>query len=285
MKRFLVSKNESRRLSFIRQIKGKKIAIYNKKSDLLKEFDLSISLADLNRNHIYLETLAKVDGNTSVVLIDILIKAGVYVNPYGKVYAFTEAAKTTYVIDTFAFKFTEKSIFRPFLFIDPNILGSSLGEFYNTGIYKHFEENTVETYYKKVKPHIIMDVDPIEVEVIKFKPTKQEVRDYEKLKKKIIIDDEEPKAKIINTLIKYVDGLESKKKVVDKFKSTNSYFVKSNNPRNKFKVYEALASPDIKKVTFVSSGIFGADEIELSKTKKAIERHNDLIYKILGKDG
>jgi len=107
MKNFLVSRNQSNRLDSIRKIKGKKIAIYNGESELLKEFDLCIDMSRLMNDEYLLTNLPKCDGNSSIVLIDVLIKHGVYVHPYGKIYKFCENAKQVFVIDTFAFKWDE----------------------------------------------------------------------------------------------------------------------------------------------------------------------------------
>ena len=275
-KQFLVSRNFEHRLKYINKIKGKKIVIYKDKSDLLKQFDIAIQMDDLMKADVYLENLAKMDKETTVVLIDVLIKNGVYVHPYGKIYAFTEQAKQTIIIDTFAFKFTEKGIFRPFLFINPQILGNSLSEFFDDDTNNNFDKNTVENYYIKVKPYIELDVTPISIEVVKYKPTKEEIRQYNGLKEQLIKDISIPKTKIITMLIKFVDALQSKDDVLQKIPK-DGYIQFSNKPKNKFELYEKLKDENITKVYFLSSGMFGADEIELSKTMMAINRHNDLI--------
>ena len=273
--KFLVSKNFENRLAFVNKIKGKKIAIYNEKSYLLENYDLAIDMNKLMKGDYFLENLAKCDGETTLVLIDILIKNGVYVHPYGKIYAFTEQSKETLVIDTFAFKWDEKQIVRPFLFINPNLLGSSMINFFEG------KENTVENYYKTIKPCIKMDVAPIEIEVIKYEPTQEEIDEYEKQKKIAIYFLQYPKIKVISALIKYVDNLPSKKAAYSRV-PPNCVLVTSNKPKNKFWIYDVLKDENVKKVVFLSSGVFGADEIELHKTKDALERHNDLIRLING---
>lgn len=273
--KFLVSKNFGNRLNFIRKIKGRKIAIYNYQSDLLNEFDLCIDMHKLMKGDYYLENLALCDGKTTVVLIDVLIKHGVYVHPFGKIFAFTEQAKETIIIDTFAFKWDEKQIVRPFLFIDPSILGSSMINFYES------EKNTIENYYVRIKPYIKMDVTPVEIEVIKYHPSKQELSSYHSLKQRLIMDEKQPKTKIVTELIKYVDGLESRKKAIKQV-SDGCILISSNKPKNKFMIYDILRDENVQKIAFLSSGVFGADEIELNKTKKAIERHNTLIQLLNG---
>lgn len=273
--KFLVSKNFDNRLKYIRQIKGRKIAIYNLQSDLLKEFDLCIDMHKLMQGDYYLENLALCNGETTVVLIDVLIKHGVYVHPFGKIFAFTEQAKETFIIDTFAFKWDEKQIVRPFLFIDPSILGSSMINFYES------ENNVIENYYQRIKEFIQMDVAPIEIEVIKYEPTPEELFGYNALKQKLIMDEKQPKTKIVTSLIKYVDELKSRKLAAEKV-SKDSILIQSNKPKNKFLIYEILRDENVKKISFLSSGIFGADEIELNKTLQAIERHNELIRLLNG---
>lgn len=273
--KFLVSKNFDNRLKYIRQIKGRKIAIYNLQSDLLKEFDLCIDMHKLMQGDYYLENLALCNGETTVVLIDVLIKHGVYVHPFGKIFAFTEQAKETFIIDTFAFKWDEKQIVRPFLFIDPSILGSSMINFYES------ENNVIENYYTRIKDFIQMDVAPIEIEVIKYEPTHEELSGYNDLKQKLIMDEKQPKTKIVTSLIKYVDELKSRKFASLKA-SLDSVLIQSNKPKNKFLIYEILRDENVKKICFLSSGVFGADEIELNKTLQALERHNELIRLLNG---
>lgn len=273
--KFLVSKNFENRLNFIRQIKGKKIAIYNMPSDLLKEFDLSIDMHKLMKGDYYLENLALCNGKTTVVLIDVLIKHGVYVHPFGKIFSFCEQAKETLIIDTFAFKWDEKQIVRPFLFIDPSILGSSMINFYES------ENNTIENYYPRIKEFVQMDVTPVEIEVIQYTPTIDELTGYNDLKRQLIMDEKQPKTKIVTSLIKYVDSLKSRELASLKV-SSDSVLIQSNKPKNKFLIYEILRDENVKKITFLSSGVFGADEIELNKTRHAIERHNELIRLING---
>ena len=273
--KFLVSKNFENRLNFIRKIKGKKIAIYNIESDLLKEFDLCIDMHKLMKGDYYLENLALCNGETTVVLIDVLIKHGVYVHPFGKIFSFCEQAKETLIIDTFAFKWDEKQIVRPFLFIDPSILGSSMINFYES------ENNVIENYYTRIKEYIQMDVAPIEIKVIHYTPTDEEIIGYNALKQQLIMDEKQPKTKIVTSLIKYVDGLQSRRFATLKV-SSDSILIESNKPKNKFLIYEILRDENVKKITFLSSDIFGADEIELNKTKQAIERHNELIRLLNG---
>lgn len=286
--KFLVSKNFYNRLKFIRKIKGKKIAIYNIESDLLKEFDLCIDMHKLMKGDYYLENLALCDGTTTIVLIDVLIKHGIYVHPFGKIFSFCEQAKETLIIDTFAFKWDEKQIVRPFLFIDPSILGSSMINFYES------KNNVIENYYPRIKNFIKMDVAIIEIEEIKYNPTQEELTGYDALKQQLIMDEKRPKTKIVTELIKYVDNLESKRNAISNYFDTypksnilfgpniNTAIIQSNNSRIKFKIYELLQNEKISKLVFLSSGIFGADEIELNKTKQAIERHNILVKLFYG---
>lgn len=272
---FLVSKIDKTRIDFINNIQGKKIVIYNKKSPLLDLFDHAINMNLLMKDDYFLSSLSECNKNTSIVLLDILIKNGIYAHPYGKVYKFCESCKDVFIIDTFIFKWDERQIIRPFLFLNSNILGASLINFMTD------KNNTIENYFNDVKKYIYLDVSPIEINQINYNPTKNEVEGYNDLKKFLIMEKKYPKNKVITSLIKYVDGLNSKKNVFVK-EENNCVNITSNLPNNKFKVYDKLSKNEFKKVVFYSSGIFGADEIELSKTKNAIERHNFLIELING---
>lgn len=271
MKKFFISRNQDERIDFIKSIEGKKVAIFNKSSDILKHFDVCIDMNQLMNNDYFLENITKCDSTTTLVLVDVLVKNGIYVHPYGKIFRFTEVAKQTIIVDSFIFKFDEKHIVRPFLFIDTSVFGTSMIGFHAD------ESNTVENYAKRVRSYIDCRVNEIECVTIQYKPTQNEKDEYENLKKTLIYDKAEKKNKIVTSLIAYVDSLESKKKVVAKTYDAGAYIIKSNNPKNKFKLYEVLKDEEINKIVFFSSGIFGADEIELQKTKNAIERHNKLI--------
>jgi len=140
-----------------------------------------------------------------------------------------------------------------------------------------------------------MDVreDPLEIEVIGYAPTEIEKDEYNELKRRLIEDVANSKTHVVSELIKFVDRLESKQFAVMAYLNNfafaidaskygyahggNALIITSNNPKRKFTVYEMLRNPNLTKVVFFSSGVFGADEIELSKTKDALLRHNDLI--------
>lgn len=279
--RFLVSRNAKTRQAFTKAIPGKAIVIHNGPCAYAGQVKASIDMADLMKDNVFLPTLAKMDAHTPVVLMDVLVKHGVYTHPYGKIYAFTSKASAVYIVDSFAFKFTEKGIFRPFLFIDPNILGSSLIEFYNEGPFKDFAENTIDKYIDKVRPHIKTDERPLEVETLKFRVAKDEVAAYEKLKDRLINKEKLPKPSVVNQLIAFVDALPGKVKVVAdqelKQPVGTTLLVKSNDARAKFKMYEALRDPRIDRVVFFSSGKFGSDELALAESRDALVRHNELL--------
>lgn len=285
--RFLVSRNPKTRQAFTKAIPGKAIVIHNGPCAYAGPVKATIDMADLMRDEVFLPTLAKMDAKAPVVLMDVLVKHGVYTHPYGKIYAFTEKAPAVYIVDSFAFKYTEKGIFRPFLFINPSILGSSLMEFYNEGPFKDFAQNTIDHYIDKVRPHIKTDERPLEVETVKYRVTAKEKAEYEKLKDRLINKEKLAKSSVVTKLIDYVDVLPGKVKVVAeqelKQPVGSTLLVKSNNPRANFKMYEALRDPRITKVVFFSSGKFGADELALAETRDALVKHNELLEALITK--
>lgn len=274
MKKFLVSKNHTERVDFIKKIKGKKVCIYREETELNKLFDLALSYKELQKDDYYLTNLGKIDQNYTLVWIDILDRNGGYGKMDGRIYNFCNQAKETFVIDTFAFKYNERQIIRPFIAINPDLLGEIIDHFM-------MGENTVETYAEIIKPYISITTPPIEIEVVNYKPTQVEIGLYNAVKEDLIMKQNLPKTKVINALIKFVDELQSKRDAMGKI-TGNTVAVLSNKPSNKFWLYDTLKNENLKKVTFFSSGIFGADEIELQKTKTAIERHNELIRLING---
>lgn len=273
MKKFFISRSQRERMDFINGIEGKKIVIYNKPSELIKLFDYAIDMNQLMKNDYFFDNIVNCDKKTTLVLLDVLIKNGVYVHPYGKIFRFTEVARETLIIDTFMFKFDEKHIVRPFLFIDTSVFGTSMLGFHAD------ESNTVENYYTRIAEYIDCRVKEIKCKVIKFIPTENEIKEYERIKEKLIFKDKAIKSKIVNELIKYVDNLPSKIHAIKEYKgSDKSLTVKSNNPKSKFFVYNTIQEKNkVNEIVFFSSGTFGADEIELSKCKLAIDRHNKLI--------
>lgn len=277
-KPFLISKNEARRNESIRSVKGRKLAIYHGDTPLLGLFDVVVDFTSLMQDSYYLEHLVKCDGNTTVFLIDCMVKHGAYVHPYGRVWQFTEHAKATKVIDRYAFRYDERAIFRPFLYIDRNILGSTISEFYNEGPFKDYAENKVELYAKKVAPHIDCDIMPLEIEVVHYKPSKKERSDYDALKERLVKDMSKSKSHIVSELIKFVNGTDSRKKALASVKpEAGRIIVESNHPKGKFKLFDAIGMATDAKPVFFSSGYYGADELALKQSLGALERHNDLI--------
>lgn len=273
MKKFFVSKNYDNRLKFINSIDGDKVVIYKDESNpLIKNFDIAINMNKLMNNDYFLDNIVKCDSTKTLVLLDILVKSGIYVHPYGKIFRFTEVAKQTLIIDNFFFRFDEKNIVRPFLFIDTSVFGTSMIGFHNN------DNNKVENYFKKIAEYVDCKIEPLKIKVLNYEPSKSDLDNYEKLKKYLIFDRKEKKNKIVNELIKYIDNLENKKKAYSNYIPQNDeLFIYSNKPSNKFKIYDDLRNDNYKQITFMASNKFGADNIELEKTKNALERHNLLV--------
>lgn len=290
--RYLVTNNENERMAFIKRAKpfGKRIAIFNKipLRDTASYFDKSYNLIDLYKDEIFLKLLSDIDRKTSIFLMDLGLDycsfKGDYIKAYTRLHPICSQAKDTFIIDGFAFYNTEKSIYRPFLYIDDKILDSSVHEFYNVGaIYKDFEGNKVENYYQKIKPYIKISNNPIELEKIFYTPTKTELKKYGKLKKELILENKYPKQKVINELLKFIDNSKTKKNTILP-KEDGVLDIIKNNKVSRIKMYKTIILENPKKVRFYSSGVYGADELELSRTYTALERHNKLIELINGKE-
>lgn len=275
MKKFFVSRNIDDRIDYIKSIPGKTFVIYNKKTDLVDMFDYSADMNKLMDNDYFFEKIVKCDMNVTLILLDVLVKHGIYVHPYGKIFRFTEVAKQTLIIDSFFFRFDEKFIVRPFLFIDTSVFGTSMINFHRD------PRSTIENYHPAIAPYVLCKDDEIKVNTIRFTPTEKSVDDYEELKKELIFEKQAKKNSIVNQLIKFVDALPEKREAIDNYidkGNTHNIIIESNLPKTKFDVYNMLADDSqLNEITFVSSGVFGADEIELDKTKRAIVRHNELI--------
>ena len=224
MKKYLISNSIPERMTFVKQSKpfGKRIAIYNNvpMRGLESYFDKWVKLTDLYKDEVFLNLLPMVDEKVSLFLFDMGLDycsfQANYIKPYTKLHPLSVQAKETFIIDGFAFYNTEKAIYRPFLYIDPEIIGSSVQEFYNTGIYKDFTGNQVENYYKPIKPYVEVKTKPLDIETVPYEPTAKEKQEYEKLKKEVILEKKYPKVKVLRLLNEYVESTSTKKKALRK---------------------------------------------------------------------
>lgn len=288
MKKYFVSNDINNRFEFVKKQKGSsKIAIYNQipLGELKSSFNEVYKLSELYNDETFLKMLSKVNSKTLVFFVDLGLDycsfKGDYIQSYTKLAPISHQAKCTFIVDGFAFYNTEKSIYRPFLYIDPNIIGSSVQEFYNEGIYKDFDGNRVENYYKTISNHIEINTPPVNVETINYTPTQDEINRYEALKQDIIFGKKFTKVKIIRTLLDFVNNSESKKKSL--LPDENGILnVTKNDNRSRIEMYKSILLNVPRKVRFYSSNFYGADEIELTKTRDALIRHNKLIQLING---
>lgn len=295
MKRYLVSKKTDERIDFIQsKNKNKSLAIYNNSDieNIKHLFNDTIKLTDLYSDEIFLNILAKIDNDTTVFFIDLGLDycsfKSDYIKPYMKLSPISLQCNKVFIIDTFAFYNIENSIYRPFLYIDDNILQSTVQEFYNTSIYKDYEGSKIENYYKVIKSYIDIRVDEIEIETIIYTPNEREKYDYENLKHKLIMEERLPKIGIINKLLNFIDNSDTKKTQIAINSNSNSKnktkSVVKNTNRGRIEMYKNIINNEVNKVIFYSSEYYGVEQIELSRTKEAIERHNKLIRLINGKD-
>lgn len=288
--KYFVSNDLESRKSFIKgnSKRGKKVAIYNQLPlrGLENSFTEIYKLSDLYNDETFLRLLAKIDKHTTVYLIDLGLdycsfKAD-YIKPYMKLHPISTQAKETFIIDGFAFYNTEKAIYRPFLYIDPLIIGSSVQEFYNSKGFESFDGNKIENYYQIIKPYIKISNKPLEVEVVKYELTDEEKNAYNELKNDVIMVQKLSKQRIISLLEKFIFNCESRKKAIREIYDPAILNVTSNSKNSRVKMYKDILLENPKKVVFYSSGFFGVDEMELSRTKDAILRHNELIKLLNG---
>lgn len=288
--KYFVSNDLESRKSFIKgnSKRGKKVAIYNQLPlrGLENSFTEIYKLSDLYNDETFLRLLAKIDKHTTVYLIDLGLdycsfKAD-YIKPYMKLHPISTQAKETFIIDGFAFYNTEKAIYRPFLYINPDIIGSTVQEFYNSKGFESFDGNKIENYFEKIKPYVKISTKPLEVQVINYEPTEAEKQAYEELKKDVIMVQKFPKQKIITALQKFINTSKSKLEALQNITEPDVVHVKENTNKSRMQMYKDILMNNPKKVVFYSSNFYGVDEMELSKTKDAIIRHNQLIELING---
>lgn len=222
---YLVSTDLHDRAAFVSgttRVKGKRFAVYNQVplGELEQYFDRTITLNELYDDQTFLTFLALVDADTTLFYIDMGIdycsfKAD-YIRPYLRLHPMYQQAGATYIIDGMAFWNSEKAVYRPFLYIREDVLGSTVQEFYNTGTYADYTGNRVENWVEKVRPHLDLRTRPMAVTTVRYEPTPAELRAYEALKKKLILDLKYPKAKVVRMLLDFVDQSASKRKAMSK---------------------------------------------------------------------
>ncbi len=283
--KYFVSRKIKERIDFVRNIKtkDKKVAIYNHipLRELEACFDECIKLTDLYKDQVFLNTLPKINNKTVVFFVDLGLDYCTflpnYIKPYLKLTPIRQQTDNVYLIDGFAFYNTEKSIYRPFLYIDDGILSTTVQEFYNVGIYKDFEGNKVENYIDKIRPYIDIRTKPIEIQVVSYSPLKKEKREYEALKERVIMTEKLSKQRVVNELQKFIKSSKSLESVLLKEKEGDVLYVEENTTNSRKKMYKDIILQNPKKVVFYDSGFYGIDQIELERTKGALTRHNKLI--------
>lgn len=292
MKKFLVSKCTKERQMFIKNnsLGCHAIGIYNQLpiDDLKSYFSESYSLQELYNDEVFLLLLAKIGKGTKLFFIDLGIdycsfKAD-YIKPFTKLNPLFQQAGETFIIDYFAFYNTEKSIYRPFLYIDDLVLDSTVQQFYNSKGYEDFIDNTVEKYYQKIKPYIEINVKPLVIETISYEPTDIEKHQYQLLKEDIILNKKYPKQKVIRLLTEFIENSTSKKEIIKPILDNSVLNVYAISSKMRIEMYKKLRNPNIKKVVFYTSNYYGVEKIELELTLDAIQKHNELIRLINGKE-
>lgn len=280
MKKFLVSRRDSRRIEFASAIRNP-VAIYE--GDRPSCFDKSYSLSSLYDDATFFDALAAVNGEVSLVLWDvgksIHSEDPAYLKSYTKIKPLSLQAGEVYVVDRLAFYYSSKSVLRPFFYIHGDVFSETLQEFYGVGVYADYDGNTIEKSADRIRPYVEMDAGEILIQVVEVRPTAKEVSGYEELKYRLIMVEKKPKSSIVNQLFKYIDAMESKSQalrdcVLDGVK------IESNDFRRLQKNYDLILDGSDRAV-FFSTG-FGLDSMGLERTLSAIRDHNELVRCLRG---
>ena len=134
----------------------------------------------------------------------------------------------------------------------------------------------MENYYKPIKPYVEVKTKPLDIETVPYEPTAKEKQEYEKLKKEVILEKKYPKVKVLRLLNEYVESTSTKKKALRKTEE-GILNVTENTAISRKAMYKDILLTIPRKIVFYSSGYYGADEIELSRTRDALKRHNTLL--------
>lgn len=248
-------------------------------------FDKVYRLSDLFTDEVFFDALAKVDGSSSLVFldvgIDICVTQPTYIKEYTKLRPLSLAAKTTLQFDHFAFYFSEKAIYRPFLYFNQTVFDATLQQFYGVGPYKDFDGNRVEKFADVVRPWIECRVKPIPIEVIEYRPTQEELATYEQAKYRLIMVERKGKPTVINGLFDLIASFQSKRDAIESYKG-DGLVVANNDIRKRFNVYDQARASSGRPLVFFSSKTLGVDEMSLEATVGAIDRHNDLVRLLNG---
>lgn len=283
MKPIWLTPDSRRRKEVIEQLPRPRYAIWNRfqaAEEMEGLFDGTYRLSDLFKDEVFFDALAKIDGSASLVFFDLGIDTCVatpsYIKEYTKLRPLSLSAARTIQFDHFVFYFTEKAIYRPFLYCNQTVFDATLQEFYGVGPYKGFDGNRVENYVEVVRPFIECEVDPIPIEVVSYQPTQAEIDLYEATKYRLIMQDRRGKQTVINGLFDLIRNFESKRAAIASY-TGDGILIEDNDSRRRYDVYEQAIDDFGQKLVFFRSGVFGADEMALDATVGAIQRHNDLV--------
>lgn len=282
-KKYLISNDLEQRKIFIKsRVEDNSICIYNDEIDfkLKDEFKVSYSLKELYDDPTFLKALSKINSDTKLFVFDLGLKycseKADYIKPYLKINPLSEQAKDVYIIDYFAFYKTEKSIYRPFLYLTENPFNETLQQFYGTGAFKDYTGNQVEEYAKRIKPYINVKTEKIKINTIAYSPTEKEKEEYEELKKEVIQEKKYPKVKVFRILSEYINQTKTRMDAVVNCRK-KGFIAEEVKPKSIDKIYKSIISDGKSEITFFDSGEFGLEKKLLDKIKTPIERHNKLI--------
>jgi hypothetical protein len=280
-KPFLITSDDSIRRQWIQSNKGTKIAVYNRipMDEINDLFSDSYSLKSLYDDRTFFDALAKVDGTVDLYFIDLGLdycrSQSAYIKEYTKLKPLSQQAKSVQIIDHMAFYYSEKSIFRPFLYLRGDVFHETLQQFYGIGAFSDYEGNRVETYVNRVSSYIDMRQKQYELVVIESALTESERKQYEDLKYDLIMKKKKPKAPVTNRLFKFILELPSRRETIRKQQSLGNDVVENNNPRIRHETYLRVVTAK-HPLVFIMTGL-GIDDMALDETLETIRRHNLLV--------
>lgn len=290
MKPIWLTPDSRKRKQVIEQLPQPRYAIWNRfraAEEMEGLFDGVYRLDELFKDEVFFDALAKVDGSASLVFfdlgLDICVAQPSYIKEYTKLRPLSLQAGGTIQFDHFAFYWTEKAIYRPFLYVNTPVLDASLHEFYGAGPHKDYTGNQVENYVEKVRPYIECEAIKIPVDIVTYQPTQAEIDEYEATKYRLIMVERRAKSTVVNGLFELIRKFETKRSAMDAYEG-DGILIEDNDSRRRYDVYEAAIREYGRPLVFFRSGVFGVDEMALDATVGAIQRHNKLVELLRGKE-
>lgn len=215
MKKAIITLDDKKKIEQIKKISNKRLVVLPKSSlYLIDGIECEIILTDdLKKSVQFLHFQAKINENTTIIVLGCLRYNTWNNSVYNKIYRLCSNSVNTVIIDDFPFIFDRKNIF-----VITKMLGKEIYhpvQFYDDKFYiekngKQIQANSLNSIYEKLKDYIYCDTNPIFYQVHEWKETEIEKEEYEKYKYRKIMKEKVSKMKAVTGCTGRANRMESK---------------------------------------------------------------------------